>query len=48
MLQNVQPSKRKQMLIELIGFTVLILWSMVVLKTFMVIGDYIRNNNNNN
>ena len=46
MLQNVQPSKRKQMLIELIGFAILLVWSALVLMTFMAIGDYIRNKNN--
>ena len=47
-LQAVQPSKRKQiiMILELIGFAILLVWSALVLMTFMAIGDYIRNKNN--
>lgn len=34
------------MVLEIIGFAILLVWSALVLMTFMAIGDYIRNKNN--
>ena len=34
------------MVLEIIGFAILLVWSSLVLMTFMAIGDYIRNKNN--